>query len=97
MHIYIGNFPENVTESDLRAAFEPFGTVNSVKIIVDPISQRVLGFGFVEMPDNDEGRRAVDSLNLTKIKGRTVMVAATKDRVERRARTPQPVENHSAF
>jgi RNA recognition motif-containing protein len=90
MHIYIGNFPEDTTEPDLRAAFEPFGQVQSVKIITDPISQRVLGFGFVDMPDAAEGDRAVAALNLTKIKGRTVMVTQTKDRVERRAPLPQP-------
>lgn len=97
MHIYVGNFPENVTESDLRTAFEPFGSVHSVKIITDPISRRVLGFAFVEMPDMDEGLRAVAALNLTKINGRTVMVARTKDRVDRRIPIPQPAENHSGI
>jgi RNA recognition motif-containing protein len=90
MHIYIGNFPEDLTEQDLRTTFEPFGQVQSVKIITDPISWRVLGFGFVIMPDAAEAQRAVAALNLTKIKGRTVMVVPTKERVERRAPVPQP-------
>jgi RNA recognition motif-containing protein len=87
MHIYVGNFPEDTTEPDLRAAFEPFGCVQSVKLITDPISQHVLGFGFIDMPDTAEGDRAVQALNLTKIKGRTVMVAKTKDRMDRRTTT----------
>jgi RNA recognition motif-containing protein len=91
MQIYIGNFPEDTTEQDLRTTFESFGQVQSVKVITDPISQRVLGFGFVEMPDATEGDRAVAALNLTKIKGRTVMVTRTKDRVERRSPVPQPI------
>lgn len=90
MHIYVGNFPEDTTERDLRTTFEPFGQVQAVKIITDPISQMVLGFGFVDMPDVTEGDRAVAALNLTKIKGRTVMVTRTKDRAERRAPLPQP-------
>ena len=90
MHIYVGNFPEDTTEHDLRTTFEPFGQVQAVKVITDPISQRVLGFGFVDMPDVAEGDRAVAALNLTKIKGRTVMVTRTKDRAERRAQVTQP-------
>jgi RNA recognition motif-containing protein len=90
MHIYIGNFPEDTTEHDLRTTFEPFGQVQAVKIIADPISQRVLGFGFVDMPNVTEGNRAVAALNLTKIKGHTVMVTQTRDRVERRATLSQP-------
>ena len=90
MHIYIGNFPEDMTEQDLRKIFEPFGQVQAAKVITDPISHRVLGFGFVDMPDFAEGDRAVAALNQTKIKGRTIMVTRTPDRVERRATIPQP-------
>ncbi len=90
MHIYIGNFPEDTTEPDLWKIFEPFGQVQSVKIITDPVSRKVLGFGFVDMPDATEGDRAVAALNLTKIKGRTVMVTRTRDRVERRVQVTQP-------
>jgi RNA recognition motif-containing protein len=90
MHIYIGNFPEDTTEQDIWTTFEPYGQVQAVKIITDPISQKVLGFGFVDMPDVNEGDRAVAALNLTKIKGRTVMVTRTRDRVERRIPVSQP-------
>ncbi len=90
MHIYVGNFPEDTTEQDLRTAFEPFGQILSVKIITDPISRRILGFGFVDMPNVAEGERAIAALNQTKVKGRMIMVARTKDRVERRVPIPRP-------
>ncbi len=89
MYIYVGNFPQETTEQDLQSIFEPFGRISSVKVITDPISRLTLGFGFIDMPDAAEGDRAVEALNLTKIKGRTVIVARTKDRVDRRITVPQ--------
>ena len=52
MNIYIGNLSYEVTEEDLKQAFEAFGEVESVKIIKDKYTNRSKGFGFVEMPDN---------------------------------------------
>jgi len=50
MNIYVGNLSNEVTEEDLKQAFETFGEVESVKIIKDKYTNRSKGFGFVEMP-----------------------------------------------
>jgi RNA recognition motif-containing protein len=55
MNIYVGNLSTEVTEEDLKQAFEPFGEVESVKIIKDKYTNRSKGFGFVEMPSKAEG------------------------------------------
>ena len=63
-----------VTEEDLWLAFEPFGQVESAVIIKDKYSGQSKGFGFVEMPSKAEGQSAIDVLNDTELKGRTLNV-----------------------
>ena len=63
-----------VTEENLRLAFEPFGQVESAVIIKDKYSGQSKGFGFVEMPSKAEGQSAIDVLNDTELKGRTLNV-----------------------
>ena len=59
MNMYIGNLSYNVRESDLRDVMEEFGTVDSVKLIIDRDTRRSKGFAFVEMPEDYEGRQMV--------------------------------------
>ncbi|MHC4526766.1 MAG: RNA recognition motif domain-containing protein, partial [Planctomycetota bacterium] len=54
MNIYVGNLADQITEDDLRQAFEAHGPVESINIIKDKLSGRPLGFGFVEIPDQDQ-------------------------------------------
>ena len=84
MNIYAGNLSYEVTEEDLKQAFEAFGEVESVKIIKDKYTNRSKGFGFVEMPDNGDAQSAIDGLNDTELKGRTLMVNKARPRTERR-------------
>ncbi len=63
-----------VTEEDLWLAFEPFGQVESAVIIKDKYSGQSKGFGSVEMPSKAEGQSAIDVLNDTELKGRTLNV-----------------------
>jgi RNA recognition motif-containing protein len=63
MNIYVSNINFRATEDGLREAFERFGTVSSVKIITDKLTGRSRGFGFVEMPNDDEGTQAIAQLN----------------------------------
>jgi len=74
MNIFIGNLSYNVTEGDLRYAFEVFGQVVSTTLIKDKQSGRSKGFGFVEMPDQDEARSAISALNGKSLKNRTITV-----------------------
>ncbi len=63
MNIYVGNLSYNFTEDRLRGMFEEFGTVESVKVIMDRFSGKSKGFGFVEMPSNSEADQAIKALN----------------------------------
>ena len=65
MNIYVGNLSYEVTEEDLRPAFEPFGQVDSVNIIKNKSSGQSKGFGFVEMPSMEEAQSAINNLNGT--------------------------------
>ncbi len=84
MNIYIGNLSYEVTEEDLKQAFEAFGEVESVKIIKDEYTNRSKGFGFVEMPDKANAQSAIDDLNDTELKGRTLKVNKARPRSEGR-------------
>jgi len=84
MNIYVGNLSYEVTEEDLKQAFEDFGQVESVKIITDKYSGQSKGFGFVEMPAKAEGQSAIDGLNGKELKGRTLNVNEARPRTESR-------------
>lgn len=74
MNIYVGNLNYKVEEETIKEAFAEYGTVDSVKIIQDKMSGRSKGFGFVEMPDDNEGQQAIDNLNQTELMGRKLVV-----------------------
>lgn len=80
MNIYVGNLHFNVSEDELRKAFEEYGEVASVKIITDKYSGRSKGFGFVEMLNDKEAKEAIDNLNGTEIKGRAVNVNQAREK-----------------
>jgi len=84
MNIYVGNLSRQVTEEDLREAFEAFGQVATVTIIKDKFSGESRGFGFVEMPAKDEGQSAITGLNGKELKGRTLNVNEARPRSEGR-------------
>jgi RNA recognition motif-containing protein len=74
MNIYVGNLNYKVGESTLKKAFGEFGTVDSVKIIMDKVSGRSKGFAFVEMPDDTEAQAAISQLHETDLMGRKLVV-----------------------
>lgn len=80
MNIYVGNLAREVTEDELREAFEAFGEVASAKIITDRISGESRGFGFVEMPADDKAKEAMSGLNGTELKGREIKVNEARPR-----------------
>ena len=83
MNIYVGNLLREVTEDELRQAFEEFGEVKSANIIKDKYSGESKGFGFVEMPSKEEGQAAIDNLNGKELKGRTLTVNEARPRTDR--------------
>jgi len=83
VNIYVGNLSFAATEEDVRQAFEPFGQVESVKIVQDKYSGRSRGFGFVEMPSADEAKAAISGLNGKEVKGRALSVNEARPRSEK--------------
>jgi RNA recognition motif-containing protein len=84
MNIYVGSLSYEVTEEDLKEAFEAFGQVESVSIIKDKYSGQSKGFGFVEMPAKAEAQSAINDLNGKELKGRTLNVSEARPRTESR-------------
>jgi len=84
MNIYVGNLSREVTEGDLREAFEAFGEVTSAKIIKDKYSGESRGFGFVEMTSKTDGESAITGLKDKELKGRALNVNEARPRPEGR-------------
>lgn len=82
MKIYIGNMSYSTTEDQLRQAFEAYGEVSDVNLVMDRDSGRPKGFAFVEMPNQDEGQAAISAMNGKEFDGRTLNVDEARPRRE---------------
>jgi RNA recognition motif-containing protein len=82
MNIYVANIPFKATEQELRGLFEEFGEVSSAKIILDRVTQRSRGFGFVEMKDDTAGRQAVNDLNGADFMGKNLVVNEARPKTD---------------
>ncbi len=83
MNIYVGNLAYNVTEEDLKKAFEAYGQVATANVIKDQHSDRSKGFGFVEMPDQTEAQAAISGLNGKDLNGRSLNVSEAHPKADR--------------
>jgi len=83
MNIFVGNLSRQVSEAELRQAFEAFGQVASAAVIKDKFSGESRGFGFVEMPEKAEAQAAIAGLNGKDLKGRPLTVNEAKPRDDR--------------
>ena len=90
MNIYVGNLSYEVTEEDLKKAFEIFGEVDTVKVIKDNYTGRSKGFGFVEMSAKAEAQSAIEGLNGKDLKGRSLNVSEARPRSEGRRGGARP-------
>ena len=89
MNLYVSNLSYNLTDNELREAFERFGAVTHARIILDRETGRSRGFAFVEMPNDDEARAAINGLNSSELSGRPLKVVEARPR-EERPYTPRP-------
>lgn len=80
MTIYVGNLSFRTTEDELRRTFEAFGDVSSAKIITDPETGSSRGFGFIEMPNTEEAKAAIEGTNGKDLGGRALRVSEAKER-----------------
>jgi RNA recognition motif-containing protein len=85
MNIYVGSLHYVVSEAELKELFTEYGEVTSTKIIIDKYSGKSKGFGFVEMPNEAEAKKAIKELNGTEVQGRNIIVNESIERTERRS------------
>jgi len=83
MNIFVGNLAFTTTDQELRALFEAYGTVESVRIMTDRDTGRPRGFGFVEMLNATDAQATIDGLNGTSLGGRDLTVNEARPREDR--------------
>jgi RNA recognition motif-containing protein len=80
MRIYVGNLPFSSTEDELREFFSQHGAVTSAAIVIDRETGRPRGFGFVEMANDEEAKKAIAATNGQQLGGRPLVVNEAKPR-----------------
>ncbi len=80
MNMYVSNISFRISEADLRGLFEQFGVVTSAKIITDRETGRSRGFGFVEMPSDEDADKAMKGLNNKEVEGRALSVSEAREK-----------------
>ena len=88
--LFVGNLSFEVTPVDLRAAFAAYGTVSSADIVMDRSTGRSKGFGFIEMPWQAHAVAAIQGLDGTDLKGRTINVSRARPRSDGGSRGNPP-------
>ena len=83
MNIFAAKLSFDTQSEDLREAFEEFGEVSSASVITDKFTGKSKGFGFVEMPNDEEATKAINELNDSTLDGRTIVVKKAEPREER--------------
>ena len=83
MNIYISGLSYNVNDADLNNLFSEYGEISSAKVIIDRETGKSKGFGFVEMPNDAEGQKAIDELNGAEYDSKTISVSLARPRTER--------------
>lgn len=82
MNIYVGNLSWNLKDQDLSNLFASHGEVTSAKIVNDKFTNRSKGFGFVEMPNDDQAQAAITALNGSEVDGRNIVVNESRPKAE---------------
>ena len=87
MNIYVGSLHFKMNEAELKEIFEEYGEVTSAKIIIDKYSGKSKGFGFVEMPNEAEAKKAIEELNGSEVGGRNIIVNESIERTDSNRRS----------
>ena len=83
MNIYISGLSYNVNDTDLNELFKEYGEVSSARVITDRETGRSRGFGFVEMPNEEEGQKAIEELNGAEYDSKVIAVSIAREKTER--------------
>jgi len=81
--LYVGNLSYSTNDEALSQLFSEFGTVESAQVIMDQYSGRSKGFGFVEMANDEEAAKAIESMNEKEIEGRSIKVNEARPKTRR--------------
>lgn len=82
MNIYLGNLPYNIKEDEIMELFEEYGNVSTVKLITDKFTGKSKGFGFVEMPNDEEAKKAIEELNGKEVNSRNITVNEAREKTD---------------
>ncbi len=82
--MYVGNIPYNATEEGLRGLFSEYGEIESLKIMRDNFTDRSKGFGFIEMVNEEDAKKAIAALNGKDFMGKSLTVAEARPQQKRR-------------
>lgn len=82
--MYVGNIAFNTTEQDLRDLFSEYGEIESLKIMKDQFTEWSRGFGFIEMVDEKDAKKAIATLNGKDFMGKSLTVAEARPQQKRR-------------
>lgn len=82
MNIYVANLGYGTSESQVRDVFATYGEVTSVKLIIDQVSGRPKGFGFVEMPNTSEAETAIEELNNSRLDSQVIVVNEARPKTQ---------------
>ena len=83
MNIYVGNMPYSMTDAEVKELFGAYGTVDTVRIVMDRDSGRPKGFAFVEMSNAGEAKAAIEAINGSEVGGRALVVNEARPREDR--------------
>jgi cold-inducible RNA-binding protein len=86
MKLYVGNLSFQTTEGALEELFAQYGTVTEAMLVMDKMTQRPRGFGFVTMGSAEEAQKAIEALNGKNVDGRNLIVNEARPREERAPR-----------
>ncbi|MEX2012292.1 MAG: RNA-binding protein [Patescibacteria group bacterium] len=82
--LFVGSLPYSINDEQLKAHFEKFGEITSASVVMDKFDKtRSRGFGFVEMPNDEEAQKAIDELNGKELDGRAITVSEARPREDR--------------
>lgn len=81
--LFVGGLPYSVNNQTLEEMFTKFGQVTSAQVITDKFTNQSKGFGFVEMPNDDEAQKAIQELNGTSLDNRTIGVSVARPREDK--------------
>ena len=82
MNIYVANIPFKSSEADLKKLFEQHGEVTSAKIVIDKLTNRSRGFGFIEMTDSVAAKEAIKNLNGSDFEGKALVVNEARPKTD---------------